>query len=93
MKGSVAIKGFKDKHGKPSPELLERHRYNNQCLTALKQVLAEGEKTVPQAAAATGLPGHEVVWFLNALKKYGQVVISGEDGDYKVYALKEVEKT
>ena len=84
-------KGFKEKHGKPSAELLERHRHNNQCLTALKKALAGGEKTVPQTAAASGLPAHEVVWYLNAMKKYGQVVISGDDGDYKIYALKEAE--
>ena len=91
MKGNIAIKGFKERHGKPSSELLERHRYNNQCLSALKKALAGGEKTVPQVTAVSGLPTHEVVWYLNAMKKYGQVVISGEDGDYKTYALKGAE--
>jgi len=91
MKGSAAIKGFKERHGKPSSELLQRHRHNTQCISALKKVLVTGEKTIPQAAVATGLKSDEVVWYVNAMKKYGQVVITGEDGDYKTYALKETD--
>ncbi len=89
MKGIEAIKGFKEKFGSPSKEILERNKYNNKCMSALKKVLADNnELTVPQAAEKTGIPADEVMWYFNAMRKYGIIVITGDEGDYKKYSLK-----
>ena len=46
----------------------------------------QGEpKTIPQIAQNTGIPPHEVLWHIAAMKKYGQVVENGLDEDYEYY--------
>ena len=53
---------------------------------AIATVLEKASATVPQIAAATGIPAHEVLWFIAAMKKYGTVVEDGEAGNYYRYA-------
>jgi hypothetical protein len=53
---------------------------------AIAAVLERASATVPQIAAATGIPSHEVLWFIAAMKKYGTVVEDGEEGNYYRYA-------
>ena len=42
-------------------------------------------KTVPEIAAATGIPANEVLWHITAMKKYGLVVETGMCGEYYLY--------
>ncbi len=42
-------------------------------------------KTVPEIAESTGLPAHEVLWHITAMKKYGLVVETGMCGEYYRY--------
>ncbi len=51
----------------------------------LKRALVAGPHSVPQLAAETGLPAHEVLWHMAAMKKYAQVVEAGLDEDYEYY--------
>jgi predicted ArsR family transcriptional regulator len=55
----------------------------------LQRALQVGPQTVPQLAEATGLPAHQVLWHVTALKKYGQVEEVGVDEDevYYLYRL------
>ena len=57
----------------------QRVKANNAAITKIKKCLAEGPATVPELAAASGLPTHEALWFVSALKKYGQVVEGAKD--------------
>jgi biotin operon repressor len=43
--------------------------------------------TVPEIAAATGAAAAEILWYIAALKKYGQVIEAEKDGSYFKYAL------
>jgi predicted ArsR family transcriptional regulator len=56
---------------------------------SLQRALQAGPQTVPQLAEATGLPAHQVLWHVTALKKYGQVEEVGMDEDetYFLYRL------
>jgi predicted ArsR family transcriptional regulator len=56
---------------------------------SLQRALQAGPQTVPQLAEATGLPAHQVLWHVTALKKYGQVEEVGMDEDevYYLYRL------
>ena len=56
---------------------------------ALMKALAGGPRTVPQLAEAVGLPAHEVLWHIAAMKKYGQVAEAGmdEEAEYYLYCL------
>jgi len=55
----------------------------------IRRVLAAKPATVPAVAAATGLPPHEALWYLAAMRKYNIVVENGMDGDYPLYQLAE----
>ena len=53
----------------------------------------EAPKTVPEIAEVTGLPSHEVLWHITALKKYDRVVETGICGEYFLYqAVQEAKK-
>jgi hypothetical protein len=48
-----------------------------------------GPKTVPEIAEASGLSSHEVLWHVTAMKKYDQIVETGQCGEYYLYAMAE----
>jgi predicted transcriptional regulator len=56
---------------------------------ALERTLQGAPHTVPQLAKATGLPAHEVLWYVASMKKYGLLAEAGTDesGDYYFYRL------
>ena len=58
-------------------------------LKSIKEQLEKGAGTIPELADATGMPTHEVLWFMAALKKYGEIVEAEKDGAYFRYALTE----
>ncbi len=49
------------------------------------QALGDAAHTVPEIAAAAGLPADEVLWHVTAMKKYGLVVETGKSGEYYLY--------
>jgi predicted transcriptional regulator len=56
-------------------------------LKAIKGQLKEGVETVPRIAEATGIPADRVLWYIAALKKYGEISESEKDGGYFRYML------
>jgi hypothetical protein len=48
---------------------------------------------VPEIAAETGLPSHDVLWHITAMKKYDLVVEVGQCGEYYQYAMAEGAKS
>lgn len=92
MKGIEAIKGFKEKNGPVKKELLDWIRYTNSSMAAIKKSLASGSKTVPQASQETKIPMADCLWFINAMRKYGDVVIAADEDGFKKYATKEIKK-
>jgi hypothetical protein len=57
------------------------------AVKAIKEQLAGAELTVPEIAAATGLPTSEVLWYVASLKKYGEVLEGPKAGSYYRYKL------
>jgi predicted transcriptional regulator len=55
----------------------------------LREVMTQGAQTIPEIAAAAGLPSEEVLWHVMAMKKYDLVREAGKDGEYYQYALAE----
>jgi diphthamide synthase (EF-2-diphthine--ammonia ligase) len=51
----------------------------------LKGAIHGEPKTVPQLSEATGIPAHEVLWHVAAMKKYGDIAEAGMDEDYEYY--------
>lgn len=52
---------------------------------AISRAIQGGPKSVPQIAEATGIPAHEVLWHVAAMKKYGLIKEEGLDEDYEYY--------
>ncbi len=55
----------------------------------VKEKLAGQGATAPDIARATGLPAARVLWWVAALKKYGEAVEGEKSGDYYLYRLAE----
>jgi predicted Rossmann fold nucleotide-binding protein DprA/Smf involved in DNA uptake len=64
-----------------------RMKEQRRAVKAIKAQLEGAELTVPEIAAATGLPGSEVLWYLATMKKYGEILEGPKDGGYYRYRL------
>lgn len=65
--------------------LKEQQAFRKQLRAAMK----DGPKTIPEISASAGLPSHEVLWHVMALKKYDLVREAGREGEYYQYQLAE----
>jgi hypothetical protein len=65
----------------------ERLKKQNQEVNLIKQGLKDGPLTVPELAAATGLASDKVLWYVSALKKYGDIAEGELTGEYFKYSL------
>jgi predicted transcriptional regulator len=90
-KAPTALDVFKERQGPASEELLEYVKATNKRKAAVKKALKDGPMTVPEVAEAIGFEAKDVLWTLTAMRKYGQAVEDGVDGDYPRYALPEKE--
>jgi heterodisulfide reductase subunit A len=84
-----AIRILREKRGGMTGEFKAYYQGQVKVRKELAAVLKAGPKTVLELAQAVSLPGHEVMWHLNAMKKYGEVAVVGQAGDYLTYGLKE----
>lgn len=84
-----AIKKLRAARKKWIVKATARVKVQKKALKAIKAHLEKGAGTVPEVADATGMPTDEVLWYLAALKKYGEVVEAEKDGEYFQYALSE----
>jgi hypothetical protein len=64
-----------------------RMKVQRQAVKAIKQHLEGAELTVPEIAAATGLPASEALWYVASLKKYGEILEGPKAGGYYRYRL------
>jgi len=64
-----------------------RVKTQKQAIAAIKAELQQGDRTVPELAAATGLPSEVVLWYIASMKKYGEVAEGQQDGSYFRYRL------
>jgi len=62
-------------------------RAQKEHLKAIKNQLEQGPKTVPEISASIDLPTDKVLWFMSAMKKFGEIVEAGKDGGFYRYAL------
>lgn len=67
-----------------------RLKTQRQAVKAIKAQLQEGDLTVPELAQATGLNPPEVMWYVAALKSYGEILEGSKDGSYFRYRLGKV---
>jgi predicted transcriptional regulator len=85
-----ALKNLREARKSTILAVAARLKEQQKAVAALKAELAQGERTVPELAAATGLPSATVLWYVAALKKYGEVAegAAGKpEGGYFRYRL------
>jgi hypothetical protein len=84
------LKALKQRHRDRISAVRGRVKGQTKDLSAIKTALKEGRSegmTVPEIAAAADLPSDKVLWYVTALRKYGQVVEGDQDGGYFRYLL------
>ena len=59
------------------------------AIKAIKTALKNGKGTIPAIAEATGIPADKVLWYIAALKKYGEVTEGQKESGYFQYILAE----
>lgn len=85
--GKEALKKLKLSRKKQIAAATARMKEQRRAVKAIKARLAVAELTVPELAAATGLPVSEVLWYVATLKKYGEVLEGPKAGSYYRYRL------
>ena len=83
----ATLKKLRDERGTAVDAAVERNKLRQAVRKQVRAALAEGPATVPALAAATGLASKDVLWHVAAMRKYGDLVESGMDGDYCTYSL------
>jgi hypothetical protein len=70
----------------------DRVKKQRSAIKAIKEVLREGARTVPELAEKIDLPAAQIFWYLASLKKYGEVIEGEKSGSYFRYALAAAEE-
>lgn len=87
MADEKPVRVLAERHGGVSARLKDEVKRQRAARKGIRQALAGGPLTVAQIAEAAGLPRHEALWHVMALKKYGEVVEAEEQEDCYAYAL------
>ncbi|HZE20465.1 MAG TPA: hypothetical protein VE082_00285 [Desulfobaccales bacterium] len=87
--GKEALKKLRQSRKEQIVAATSRMKKHRQAVKAIRENLAGVELTVPEIAAATGLPPSEVLWYVASLKKYGEILEGPKAGDYYRYRLGE----
>ena len=85
--GKEALKKLKAARSGQIAAATARMKVQRRALKAIKACLAGAELTVPEIAAATGLPVSEALWYLATMKKYGEILEGPKAGSYYRYRL------
>lgn len=83
------LKHFRERMGGVTEAKKAWAKRQKDILKAIRTALKERPMTVSGLAAETRLPAQDVLWHVLALKRYGQIVEAGVEGDYVKYRLKE----
>jgi predicted transcriptional regulator len=79
------LKRLREQHADSVARTQALYKEQRRIQQEICKIIRDTPKTVPDVAAAIGLPTHEVLWQLTAMKKYGIVAESGMCGDYPLY--------
>ena len=85
--GKKALKKLKAARKEQIAGATSRMQAQRRAVKAIKASLADSELTVPELAAATGLPVDEVLWYVASMKKYGEILEGPKAGSYYRYKL------
>jgi DNA-directed RNA polymerase specialized sigma subunit len=82
-----ALKALREKRSAIIERAREGIKKQRKIIQAIKDQIGQEAKSVPEIAAALGRESAEILLFVSALRKYGEVVEAAKDGDYFTYKL------
>ncbi len=85
------LKVFRERMGGLTEAKRAYMKEQREILKAIQDALKGGPHTVPEITRATTLPSPTVMFYVMAMKRYGEVVEVGEAGDYLQYALSQAQ--
>jgi len=85
QKALERLKTFKKNAPPLSSSVKESLKKQNKILKVIKEAIMESPKTVPQIAEISGVSAYDIFWYINALRKYGAIIIDKEEGSYLLY--------
>jgi hypothetical protein len=91
-KRSAVLKEVRKAHQatiKRAQRLLKAYREFEQIC----QIVDENPKTVPEVAQILDKPTHQVLWHMNAMRKYDLIVEDGMSGAYVLYKKAEAQSS
>lgn len=85
--GKELLKRLREARKQSIEALSGKMKEQKKIIKGIKEQLGENSRTVPEIASALGLPPSEIMWYIAALKKYGEVVEGEKAGGYFRYEL------
>ena len=80
------LKSFRKTNQERIARVSDQVREQKKAMKAIRTQLETADGTVPELAAATGMASDKVLWYLAAMKKYGQIAEKEKKGGYFRYA-------
>ncbi len=84
-KRTEMLAGLRQEHREQVKETQLVLKEQQRVRKEIRRALQAAPRTVPQLADDIGMPPHEVLWHIAAMKKYGDVVEAGLDESYEYY--------
>jgi predicted transcriptional regulator len=87
QEGKAELRALRSANRERIERVSKRVREQKKILKAIRAQLTQAPGTVPEIAAATGMSPDRVLWYVAAMKKYGELTEMEKAGDYYRYAL------
>jgi predicted transcriptional regulator len=82
---AIFLKQLREEHKETVAQAQKKLKVQQALRRDICKWMREEPKTVPEVAEASGVPAHEVLWHITAMKKYGLVIETGMCGEYYLY--------
>jgi hypothetical protein len=82
---SQFLKQLREEHHETVAQVQALLKKQQDIRRQICQAMRDAPKTVPEIAAASGLPAEQVLWHVIAMKKYNLVIETGLCGEYYLY--------
>jgi hypothetical protein len=90
---SQFLKQLREEHRETVEQVQALLKEQKDIRRQIGQAMLDTPKTVPEIAAAAGLPAEQVLWHIIAMKKYDLVIETGTCGEYYLYRRAEEHKS
>lgn len=83
------LKELRERKSSKIKEIQKIVKEQNKIKDAIRNILKDSPKTVPEIADRASLPTDKVMWFVASMKKYGEILEGEKKGEYFEYRLNE----